>query len=154
MDAQLKKEALRILEEGHDMTLATVREDGGPQATTVSYASDGMAIYFGCGAQSQKARNLAHESRVSLTVDLPYANWGEIRGLSISGKARRLTRPDEVAHAGELFMKKFSPEIAQYMTADTGDVALFEIRPDFVSVLDYRKGFGHTDLVTGAELAA
>jgi len=136
------------------MTLATVREDGGPQATTVSYASDGMAIYFGCGAQSQKARNLAHEARVSLTVDLPYANWGEIRGLSISGKARRLTRPDEVAHAGELFMRKFSPEIAQYMTADTGDVALFEIRPDFVSVLDYRKGFGHTDLVAGAEFAA
>jgi len=31
MDAQLKREALRILEEGHDMTLATVREDGGPQ---------------------------------------------------------------------------------------------------------------------------
>jgi len=28
------------------------------------------------------------------------------------------------------------------------DVALFRVVPEIVSVLDYTKGFGHTDLVT------
>jgi hypothetical protein len=45
-------------------------EDGYPQATTVSYVSDGLTIYFGCGEASQKARNLARNTKVSLTVTL------------------------------------------------------------------------------------
>lgn len=148
MDAALKQEILAIIQEGKDLTLATLREDGWPQATTVSYASDGMAIYFGCSPESQKARNLARDQRVSLTIDLPHARWSEIRGLSIGGRAQRITDPAEMGRIGALFLKKFSPEIEQYLSADAGDMALFQIVPGVVSVLDYRKGFGHTDLVT------
>ena len=32
------------------------------------------------------------------------------------------------------------------MISDVGEMALYRIRPEVVSVLDYRKGFGHTDL--------
>ncbi len=28
------------------------------------------------------------------------------------------------------------------------DVAVFRVEPEVISVLDYTKGFGHTDLVT------
>ena len=71
MDPRLKKEILSILDDADDMTIATVREDGYPQATTVSYVNDGLNVYFGCAANSQKARNLARDSKVSLTVNLP-----------------------------------------------------------------------------------
>jgi nitroimidazol reductase NimA-like FMN-containing flavoprotein (pyridoxamine 5'-phosphate oxidase superfamily) len=71
MGPGLKQEILSILDDANDMTIATVREDGYPQATTVSYVNDGLAIYFGCAANSQKAKNLARDSKVSLTVNYP-----------------------------------------------------------------------------------
>lgn len=146
MDAKLKQDIVSIITEGQDLTLATVRDDGWPQATTVSYASDGMTIYVGCGEDSQKARNLTRDPRVSLTINLPYSSWDEIRGLSIGGMARRLTTPDEMAKAGMQFMTKFAPEIGKAISGG-GGVALFEITPQVVSLLDYRKGFGHHDLI-------
>jgi pyridoxine/pyridoxamine 5'-phosphate oxidase len=74
------------------MTLATIRPDGYPQATTVSYAHEGLTLYFGCAADSQKSRNLARVGRVSLRVNLPYANLGKIRGLSMTGRTTSAIR--------------------------------------------------------------
>ena len=51
-----------ILDDANDMTIATVHKDGNPQANTVSYVNDGLNIYFGSAANSQKARNLARDS--------------------------------------------------------------------------------------------
>ncbi|MGZ3239946.1 MAG: pyridoxamine 5'-phosphate oxidase family protein, partial [Burkholderiaceae bacterium] len=48
---------LNILDKAKDLTLATVRPDGYPQATTVSYAHDGLTIYVGVGKDSQKIAN-------------------------------------------------------------------------------------------------
>ncbi|WP_374569784.1 pyridoxamine 5'-phosphate oxidase family protein [Phenylobacterium sp.] len=151
MDAALRQEIRTILKDGKDMTVATVREDGWPQATTVSYASDGEAIYFGCDAHSQKARNLARDDRVSLTVNLPYDKWDEIQGVSIGGRARRLTTPEDLDRAGAVFLEKFAPEIGQYLTGDASQMALFQVEPAVISVLDYRKGFGWHELVDMAK---
>jgi nitroimidazol reductase NimA-like FMN-containing flavoprotein (pyridoxamine 5'-phosphate oxidase superfamily) len=151
MTETLKSQIIAVLDAGKDMTIATLREDGYPQATTVSYASDGLAIYFGCGETSQKARNLARDDRVSLTIDLPYEHWNEIRSLSMGGRARRLTDPAEQAEGGALFMRKFSAEMAQYMST-AGGAALYRITPEVISLLNYRKGFGHCELARAADL--
>lgn len=153
MDPALKQEILWIINEGQDLTLATVREDGYPQATTVSYASDGLAIYFGCGLESQKARNIARNDKISATIDLPYSDWSQIRGLSIGGRARQLSSPEEVAPAAAAFVRKY-PQVAQFMSDMGAEAAFYRIEPDVISVLDYRKGFGHTDLVRVDELQA
>jgi uncharacterized protein YhbP (UPF0306 family) len=145
MTSPLKQDILDIIATGQDMTLATVRPDGAPQATTVSYASDGLRIFFGCGEASQKAQNLAREPRVSLTINLPYRDWSQIRGVSVFGQARRVTDGEALAKAGQAFLAKF-PEVAQYVTGE-GEVAMFEVTPELISVLDYRQGFGHTELV-------
>ena len=146
MGPRLKQEILSILDDASDMTIATVREDGYPQATTVSYVNNGLNIYFGCAANSQKAKNIDRDSKVSLTVDLPYTSWNDIRGLSIGGRAERITNPQEVAQASQLMFEKF-PQIARYAPAELEDIVLFRITPEVISVLDYRKGFGHSDLV-------
>lgn len=146
MISDLKQTLLAILKDGKDLTVATVRADGAPQATTVSYASDGLRVYFGCGGQSQKAQNLTRDGRVSMTINLPYVDWSQIQGLSLFGRARRLIAPDDLARAGELFFEKF-PEVAQYVSTDDDAPAMFEVTPEVVSILDYSKGFGHTDLV-------
>lgn len=147
MNPALRDEILAILDGASDMTLATIRSDGYPQATTVSYAHDGLTLYFGCGNDSQKARNLARNSKVSLTINLPYANWGEIRGLSMGGRATRVTDPREAEQVGGLLLRKFPEGIAEYASDGLEGVALFRVTPEVISVLDYRKGFGHTDLV-------
>jgi pyridoxamine 5'-phosphate oxidase-like protein len=146
MDSGLREDILSILKGAGDMTIATIRPDGYPQATTVSYVSDGLVIYFGCAAESQKARNPALNDKVSLTVTLPYFNWDEIRGLSLGGRATPVTDPTEINRASELMLRKF-PQILQYALAGKKGVFLVRITPEVISVLDYRKGFGHTDLV-------
>ena len=153
MDKKLKAEILAVLAEGKDLTVATLRPDGWPQATTVSYASDGLDIYFGCGASSQKAANLARDDRLSATINLSYRDWSEIRGLSLAGRARRLTDPDAFARAGLLFLAKF-PEVAQYVTTPPDEMVMFRIEPVTFSLLNYAKGFGHTDLVELSAMAA
>ncbi len=146
MSPALAEEIVFILTGANDMTIATVREDGYPQATTVSYVNDGLTIYFGCAAASQKAKNIARNPKVSLTVNLPYTSWDEIRGVSVGAKAAAVVDPREMDRVGQLMFRKF-PQIAQYAPPDTDQLILFRISPEIISVLDYRKGFGHSDLV-------
>ncbi len=52
MHPVLKQEIVSILDSANDMTIATVRDDGYPQATTVSHVNHGFTIYFGCAGSS------------------------------------------------------------------------------------------------------
>jgi hypothetical protein len=96
----------------------------------------------------QKSRNISRNGKVSLTINLPYANWGEIRGISAGGHAIHLTDPQEIERAGQLLLEKYPQGIAEYASGQHVGVALFKVVPTVISVLDYRKGFGHTDLVS------
>jgi len=147
MSQHLVPDILAVLAEGQDMTVATTFADGAPHAVTVSYASEGLALYFGCSPRSQKARNLDRDDRVAITVTLPYHDWSQIRGLSLSGRARPVSPERAQTRVAALFAAKFS-EIAQFIS-DVGDegLALFEVTPEVVGVLDYRKGFGHVEHV-------
>jgi uncharacterized protein YhbP (UPF0306 family) len=100
----------------------------------------------------RKGQNIAQNDKVSLTVNLPYTNWGQIRGVSMAGRAERLSDEQQIAHAGDLLLRKFPEGIAEYASGALDGVALFRITPEVISVLDYRKGFGHTDLVHVSEV--
>jgi general stress protein 26 len=147
MDKTVRRFILDIIEREHDLTLATVRDVGYPQATTVSYASDGLTIYVGTGKDSQKVRNIRRCDKVSLTIDTDYSDWNQIKGLSMAARAEVLEDRDEIAHAAACLVKKF-PQAADWATPEeSGDVVFLKITPEVISVLDYRKGFGHTELV-------
>ena len=147
MDEQTRNFILRLLDHGKDLTIATIRPDGYPQATTVSYANDGLNIYIGTGKDSQKVKNIQSCNKVSLTVNNDYKDWDHIQGLSMGADAEILTAPEEVQHAIACIVKRF-PEIAKWASEnDVGNVVFLKIKPRVISVLDYEKGFGHTDLV-------
>lgn len=150
MRKSVKDLALSILGAAHDLTLATVSPDGSPHATVVSYASDGLRLYFGCAPDSRKAQNLTHDARAAATITLPYKDWSKIRAISLTGAARRLDDMAEIDRAGALFRRKF-PQLGDYVSATPQAIRLFELTPTTISVLDYAKGFGHTER---AELAA
>ena len=147
MKAKLKAKALKILEACPDIAIATVRDDGFPQATTVSFAHDGLAIYIGVGLMSQKAHNMRRDPRVSLTLTPPYKAWNEITGLSMAARAEEVTLAEEAAQVGKLMVKRF-PQIAELDMEALGGGTLFRITPTVLSILDYSIAFGHTDNVT------
>lgn len=148
MDDSTRKLVLDIISRGKDLTLATVRTDGYPQATTVSYANDGLTIYFGIGATSQKANNIRHNNKVSLTINKDYADWNQIKGLSMGAVAEILEEPEAIQKAQECLVTRF-PQLAEWSESEeVADMAFVKIVPQVISVLDYEKGFGHTDLVT------
>src|SRR4029079_16193697 len=96
MDSALKRKILELLDRHRIMTIATLRPDGWPQATTVGYASDGLTLYFLCGRDSQKAANLARDDRVSLTIDHDTEQVMEIIGLSMAAHAKPVQDTAEV----------------------------------------------------------
>ena len=53
MNRARKTLILKQLKHHNIMSLATVRADGYPQATTVGYANDGLDLYFCCDRVSQ-----------------------------------------------------------------------------------------------------
>jgi nitroimidazol reductase NimA-like FMN-containing flavoprotein (pyridoxamine 5'-phosphate oxidase superfamily) len=84
MDEEIRKKILTLLDQHRIMTIATLRPDGWPQATTVGYVNEGITPYFLCGWDSQKAANLAQDDRVSLTIDHDTPQVMEITGLSMA----------------------------------------------------------------------
>ncbi|KKB80209.1 pyridoxamine 5'-phosphate oxidase [Devosia soli] len=152
MDAALRTKILDLLDKHRILTLATLRPDGWPQATTVGYVSDGLTLYFMTGKETQKAKNLARDNRVSLTVDSDTADPTAITGLSMA--ARAISVSDKARIRDVLFTelpKKYPEYTASMKDMDISGVAVFELRPEVISVLDYSKGFGHADMVTIGE---
>ncbi len=151
MDGATRQFVLDLLGHVNDMTLATVRPDGFPQATTVSFANDGLHLYVGAGIDSQKAHNIRQNNKVSLTVTAPYQDWMQIRGLSMAGLASFVSDAQELAVVTGLMELRY-PQIKS-MVGDAnklpwGGALFIKIAPTVISVLDYRQGFGHTTLVT------
>lgn len=149
MDEMIRKKIMTLLDQHRNMTVATLRPDGWPQATTVGYANDGLTLYFLCGPDSQKAENLARDDRVSLTIDHDTPQVMEITGLSMAAHAQVVTDPEEGEKALRLLMQKYPVQDSLPLPMPTPeDVRIFRVTPTVISVLDYSKGFGHTDLVT------
>jgi len=148
MDGAIRKKVLDLLAQHRKMTIATLRPDGWPQATTVGYGNEGLTIYFLCGPDSQKAANLARDNRVSLTIDDDTWQVMSIEGLSMAARAEVVTDPTEAERALQLMIERYPPQKEALPTPNVADLRIFRVTPTVISVLDYSKGFGHTELVT------
>jgi general stress protein 26 len=148
MQPDTERLILDLLQAHNILTLATVREDGYPQATTVGYVHEGLTLYIGTFAQAQKVINIRRCPKVSLTIDKDYDYWSQIKGLSMGGTAEIVTDPEAITRAAALFTAKFPQIAALPVPIDPATVVFLKIMPKVISVLDYTKGFGHTDLVS------
>ena len=154
MKREFKKQIVDLLNEHRIMSMATNRPDGWPQATVVGYANDGLVIYCVVARDGQKYANIMRDPRVSLTIANDVPQPLQIKGLSIAARATVTTDPSEREHATALMFKRY-PEYKIMPPPDPAAMPLLRITPEIVSILDYSKGFGHTDLVkvTDADLA-
>ena len=90
MDEALRSRILEVLGRQHIMTVATIRPDGYPQATTVNYIHDDLILYFATAATSQKAGNIKINNKVSVAIVDQAQDFYKLRGLSMSGTAARV----------------------------------------------------------------
>ena len=148
MNDEMKQKILALLDQHRIMTVATLRPDGWPQATTVGYVNEGLTLYFLCGLDSQKAKNLARDDRLSLTIDHDTADLMAITGLSMAARAQAVDDPAEGEKVLRMLPLKYPDAQALPIKMPSLDeVRLFRVTPLVISVLDYTKGFGHTDLI-------
>ncbi len=132
------------LEKHRYLTIATADGEGAPKAATVSYASDGTAIYFSTGVTTAKYKNIVANPRVALAVDEDYDDWGTIQGVQLEGTATVLEAEAEIGAAMKLLTCKF-PQIA-HMPASV-NMRIIKIEPRVAYFLDNGAGFGHRDKV-------
>jgi PPOX class probable F420-dependent enzyme len=88
----LDDEACRLLDGKNFATVATIRADGGPHASVVWIAREQDTLVFSITSRRQKARNLARDPRVSVTVfdvSNPYES------VEIRGTAELIDDPDK-----------------------------------------------------------
>ncbi len=148
MDDALKRKIISLLDQHRIMTIATLRPDGWPQATTVGYVNQGLTLYFLCGRDSQKAANITRDDRVSLTIDDDTPQVMEITGLSMAAHAQPVLDRAEAERVLRMLPQRYPEQVNLPGPMPSADqVRIFRVTPTVISVLDYTKGFGHTDLV-------
>ena len=147
MKEEIRKKILTLLDQHRIMTVATLRPDGWPQATTVGYVNEGFALYFVCGLDSQKAANLARDDRVSLTINHDTSDLMAITGLSMAAHAKPVVDRTQAEKVLNMLPLKYPGAILPGPMPTADDVRIYRLTPKVISVLDYSKGFGHADLV-------
>ncbi len=147
LDAATRSLIVRILDEHRLMTIATNRPDGWPQATTVAYVNEGLLLNCFVARMSQKFINIARDRRVSICIAGNIPDPSEIRGLSLAGLADPVQDREEFMKSWRLFRDR-CPQFASWPEPNPAMAPLIRITPVVISVIDYSKGFGHSDLVT------
>ena len=149
--------ALSILARAQDLTIATLRLDGSPHASTVNFASDALVIYLAIALDSHKAHDMCEHGQVALTINAPYADWHQIQGMSIDARATLVRDPAELALVSNLLFAKlpaYADLIAEPRTLPWPGMLFMRIDPRVIQLLDYTQGFGHIDsFVLEEELA-
>lgn len=140
-----------ILATAPDLTLATLRQDGAPHASTVNFAhrglSGGLHLYAAISLDSGKAHEVHHDPRVALTVNLPYKSWADIQGLAIDGSAAFVTDRQELAAVAALLRRKlpaYDTIIERPDVLPWPGMLFMRISVRDLALLDYTRGYGHT----------
>jgi hypothetical protein len=91
---------------------------------------------------------LAADNRISLTIDHDTPDLMAITGLSMPARAHAVTDRAEAEKILRMLPLKYpdAPPLPIKMPSPE-DVCIFRVTPTVISVLDYTKGFGHTELV-------
>ena len=113
MDEALRAIILNLLTHHNIMTLATVRPDGFPQATTVFYVNEGLTLYFATDPTSQKAGNIKLNNKVSVAIAGETENANKLKALSLSGIAAKVTDRTRV-HDVQISLFKAVPRAKRF----------------------------------------
>lgn len=138
-----------FLDANHVVSLATCGPQG-PHAANVFYVRDGFALMWVSDPASRHSIEIEADPRVAGTIAPDYSDFEAVRGVQISGRARRITDAVERANARRLletryaFLKQLAegPPALQQAYAR---VAFYRLDPARLVLIDNTRGFGHKD---------
>ena len=147
MKQDLEKAIVSYLDSHRHMALATVKDDGSPYASTVSYVNKGLTIFFMTDPSSQKGKNIQFCPKVGVAISEDYLDWDKIEGVQLTGSVEWITDQTELKQIQQMFAHKF-PQVHKYLSGYgvTIDIIPFlRITAKRINYLDYSKGFNHWD---------
>jgi nitroimidazol reductase NimA-like FMN-containing flavoprotein (pyridoxamine 5'-phosphate oxidase superfamily) len=145
-------DTLAVIEAAELFWVSTVRANGRPHVTPLVAVWSAGALYFAAGPEEQKSVNLTHNCHVILTTGCN--DWDRGIDVVVEGDATRVTSPDELTRAAEVWTHKWDGRWtyaagsdcfhhSDGVTVDDGDVYVFKVTP--TKVLAFAKGnFSHT----------
>lgn len=92
------RDAIDFLSTNHVMSLATVAA-GTAHVVSLMYAHDGLTLIWLSDPKSRHSRCIEENPRVAACIAPDYADFEHIRGLQLTGVARRLVQPVDAAGA-------------------------------------------------------
>jgi uncharacterized protein YhbP (UPF0306 family) len=149
MTSELGRQIGAFLGAHHVMSLATLGA-GGPHATNLFYACDGLALLWVSDPDTQHSREIEADPRVAATVAPDYTDYAVIRGVQITGAARRVVATDErMRHLAQLEARyAFLGQLASgppKLRAAYARTAVYRLQPSRIVLIDNTKGFGHKE---------
>jgi len=102
-----EQEIAEFLAANMKVQVATVGPDGAPHLTTLFYVLDAGRIAFWTYGSSQKVANLRRDPRISCLVE-DGQDYVELRGVSITGRARLVEDLDEIRALGTRVMARMA----------------------------------------------
>lgn len=135
------EQLIAFLRGAHHGVVATVAQDGGPQAATVGVAvSDRLELVFDTSAAARKAINLRAHPRVAVVLTRGAAT-AQIQGLADEPTGAELER------VRSCYFEAFPDGVAR---AAWPDITWFRVRPDWIRTTDF--GTDPPTIVTWNEL--
>lgn len=114
------------------VVLATVQADGAPLAMAMWFLQDPAALTMISFAGTQKVRNLHRDPRVCVIAEGGVT--GDVRGVSVHGRAEFLSDAPERRALAERFVEKYRPYLERRWggRAMPADRVMFRIVPSRV----------------------
>jgi len=114
------------------VVLATVQADGAPLAMAMWFLQDPAALTMISVAGTQKVRNLHRDPRVCVVAEGGVT--GDVRGVSVHGRAEFLSDGPERQALAERFVEKYRPYLERRWggRAMPADRVMFRIVPSRV----------------------
>jgi len=149
MNIELGRQIGSFLAAHHVMSLATIGSSG-PHATSLLYACDGLVLVWVSEPDTQHSREIEADPRVAATVAPDYSDFAAIRGVQITGAARRIVTADErLLHLAQLEARySFLGQLAAgplKLRQAYARTAVYRLEPVRIVLIDNTKGFGHKE---------
>ena len=109
-------EITSFLDERHTLVLATLRDDGTPQLSTVWYRWDGSSLWISTNEARAKSRNIQRDPRVTALIDAPARE----SAVAVYGAARVTARGDDAYEGSLSIVSRYVPDGRAYLAARTG----------------------------------
>ena len=138
-----------FLDAHHVMSLATCGPNGA-HAANVFYARSGFALLWVSDPSSRHSVELEADPRVAATIAPDYVDFADVRGLQISGYARRVVDAPERTRAGALLEARYpflqhASEGPLALREAYARVGFYRLEPERITIIDNSRGFGHKD---------